>query len=118
MKQTELKLTIYTDDTYTKVREVRERDKMKIPYRVGQYVIKALAGLDLNDDKAVLAKVLESEEQITAVVRATFGLTDEDLDHVDLLELSELAGQIVEFVLSKINGLGAGENVPPTAAQA
>lgn len=113
-----MKLTIYTDDTYTTVREVRERDKMKIPYRVGQYVIKAVTGLDLSDDKAVLSKLLESEEQITAVVRATFGLTDEDLDHVDLLELSELAGQIVDFVLSKINDLGAGDNVPPTAAQA
>lgn len=113
-----MKLTIYTDDTYTTEREVRERDKMKIPYRVGQYVIKALAGLDLTDDKAVLGKILESEEQITAVVRATFGLTDEDLDHVDLLELSELAGEIVNFVLSKINELGAGGDVPPTAAQA
>lgn len=113
-----MKLTIYTDDTYTDVREVRERDKMKIPYRVGQNVIKAISGLDLSDDKAVLGKILESEEQITAVVRATFGLTDEDLDHVDLLELSELAGQIVDFVLSKINALGAGDNVPPTAAQA
>lgn len=113
-----MKLTIYTDDTYADVREVRERDKMKIPYRVGQHVIKALAGLDLTDDKAVLDKILESEEQITAVVRATFGLTDEDLDHVDLLELSELAGEIVDFVLSKINELGAGGDVPPTAAQA
>lgn len=113
-----MKLTIYTDDTYTNVREVRERDKMKIPYRVAQHVIKSLDGLDLNDDKAVLAKLLESEEQITAVVRATFGLTDADLDYVDLLELSELAGQIVDFVLSKINDLGAGDNVPPTAAQA
>lgn len=117
-QQTELKLTIYTDDTYTTEREVRVRDKMKIPYRVGQYVIKSLSGLDLNDNNAVLAKLLESEEQITAVVRATFGLTDEDLDHVDLLELSGLAGQIVDFVLSKINDLGAGEKVPPTAAQA
>lgn len=113
-----MQLTIYTDDTYTDVREVRERDKMKIPYRVGQYVIKAVAGLDLSDDKAVLAKLLESEEQITAVVRATFGLTDEDLDHVDLLELSELAGQIVDFVLSKISDLGAGDTVPPATAQA
>ena len=116
--QKTLKLTIYTDDTYTAEREVRTAEKMKIPYRVGQYVIKAVAGLDLNDDKAVLAKLLESEEQITAVVRATFGLTDEDLDHVDLLELSELAGQIIDFVLSKINDLGAGDTVPPTAAQA
>lgn len=103
-----MKLHIYTDEAMTEVREIRERDRMKIPYRVGQYVIKAISTTDLNNDQDVLRKVLESEEQITAVVRATFGLSDEDLDHIDLMELADLAREIIGYVVGKIGELGAG----------
>ena len=107
-----MELKIYTDDTYTEVRETRQRDRMKIPYRVGQHVMRVIANADLSNDQDVLRAILESEEQITAVVRATFGLTDEDLDHVDLMDLEKLAREIIQYVVGKINELGGGETAP------
>lgn len=103
-----MKLKIYTDETFTEVREERVADRMRIPYRVGQYVVNAISTVNVNDDQAVLGKVLESEEQITAVVRATFGLTDEDLDGVDMMELADLAKEIIGFVVNKMAELGVG----------
>lgn len=103
-----MKLTIYTDASFSEVREVRERDRMRIPYRVAQYVLTALQDLDLKDDQKILHTVLSSEAQITAVVRATFGLTDEELDCVDVMDLADLAKEIIAFVVNKMTDLGVG----------
>lgn len=105
-----MQLNIYTDDTYTTIKETRQRDKIKIPYRVGQYVLEAIRTVDLESDQEILDCLLDSEEQITKVVRATFGLVDEDLDHVDAMELAELVQQIMAFVVQKMGKLGAGGN--------
>ena len=101
-----MKLTIYTDETFTDVREVKECERIKIPYRVGQYVVQLIPKLDLNDDQKVLDQVLQSEEHITSIVRATFGLKEEDLDYIDLLELTDAAKQIIEYVAGKRAELG------------
>lgn len=101
-----MELKIYTDETFTEVREVRTCDRIKVPYRVGQYVVKLIPELDLTDDQKVLNQVLSSEEHITAIVRATFGLKDEDLDFIDMIELGALARQIIEYVAGKMAELG------------
>ena len=108
-----MKLTIYTDETFTDVREVKECERIKIPYRVGQYVVKLIPALDLNDDQKVLNQVLESEEYITAIIRATFGLKEEDLDYIDIMELTDTAKQIIAFVLNKMAELGVGVGDDP-----
>ena len=113
-----MRLNIYTDESFNEVREIRERDRMKIPYRVGQHVINTLSMLDLNNDQEVLHTLLESEKQITAVVRATFSLTDEELDYVDVMEMADLAKEIVAFVVTKMADLGLGlgtEGADPNA---
>lgn len=113
-----MKLTIYTDDAFCDVREVRERDRMKIPYRVGQYVVNMLSSMDINDEQQIIQRVLDSEEQITAVVRATFGLTDNDLDHVDMMELADLGREIIGFVVQKMADMGVSlEADDPNAKQ-
>lgn len=101
-----MQLKIYTDETFTEVREIKECERIKIPYRVGQYVAKLIPTLDLNDDQKVLNQLLESEEHITAIVRATFGLKEDDLDYIDVLDLTDAAGQIVEYVAGKMAELG------------
>lgn len=108
-----MKLTIYADEAFLKVREVKEVPRMKIPYRVGQYVAQIIDKLDFNDpslDEKALQLVLESKEHVTAVVRATFGLPEEDLDYIDLMELGELAQEIIACVMGKIGELGPGED--------
>lgn len=103
-----MKLTIYTDESMSAVREVREVARMKIPYRTGQHVINMLENLDLENmsGEAVLGMVLKNEYHLTRVVRATFGLAEEDLECVDVVELGDLAREIVSYVVQKMADLG------------
>ncbi len=106
-----MRITIYQDDSFTEIRETRETDRLKVPFRVGQYVVNALSKIDCTDEKQILGAVMDSEEQITKIVKATFGLTDADLETVDAMELGEAAKEIIQFVLAKIAELG--RNVDP-----
>ena len=101
-----LKLNIYTDDTYTEVREVKTAQRIKIPMRVGQYVMNLLPTLDLSDGWGIIQHVLASEDQITKIVRATFGLTEDDLETVDMMELGDVGKEIVGYVVEKLEGMG------------
>lgn len=109
-----MKLTIYTDESLTEVREVRDVPRMKIPYRTADTVLDMLADLDLENmnEYAVLGMVLRNKQHLTTVVRATFGLAEEDLAYIDLLELGDLAKEIVRYVLDKMAELGVGETGP------
>lgn len=112
-----MKLTIYTDESMSAVREVREVPRMKIPYRTAQHVINMLENLDLDNmsNEAILGMVLKNEYHLTRVVRATFGLAEEDLECVDVVELGDLAREIVAYVVQKMADLGvslSGEPAP------
>lgn len=109
-----MKLTIYTDESLTEVREVRDVPRMKIPYRTADAVLDMLADIDFQNvnEYKVINLVLKNKKHITTVVRATFGLAEEDLDCIDLLELGDLAKEIVRFVLEKMEELGVGESDP------
>jgi len=113
-----MKLTIYADETFATVREVREVPRMKIPYRAAEAVTDLLSDIDLSDDVKILNTVLKSTKEITAVVQATFALSDEDLRFVDVMELGDLAKEIIGYVLNKMAELGIGaEGDDPNARQ-
>lgn len=103
-----MKLTIFTDGSMREVREVREVPRMKIPYRTAQHVINMLENLNLDSmsNEAVLGMVLKNEHHLTRVVCATFGLAEEDLECVDVVELGDLAREIVAYVIQKMSDLG------------
>jgi len=101
-----MKLTIYADELFTSVREVREVPRMKIPYRAAEKLAVLLSELDLSDDTKVLTAVLENTDLITKVVQATFALQAEDLEYIDLMELGDLAKQIIAHVMAEIGRLG------------
>ena len=103
-----MKLTIYTDESMTTEREVREVPRMKIPYRTATAVVNMLEDLDLESmsNEAVLGMILKNEKHLTAVVRATFGLAEEDLAYVDAVELTDLAREIAAYVVQKMADLG------------
>lgn len=119
-----MKLTIFTDESMSAVREVREVPRMKIPYRTATAVLNMLADLDLENmsEMAILGMVLNNEKHLTAVVRATFGLAEEDLEYIDIVEMGDLAKEIVAYVVQKMADLGIslGETDPngQTLAQA
>jgi hypothetical protein len=90
---------------------------MKIPYRAAKHVINVIAAVDLDDEMQVIKAVLESEEHITAVVQATFGVPEEDLPFVDTMEMVDLAREIINYVLQKVVSIkGAAGPNPQTPA--
>lgn len=106
-----MKLNIYKDELFTEVREVREVPRIKIPYSASRYVLKAISELDLEKggkelENNALRLVLKSEEHLTAIVQATFAVSDEDLPFVDTMELGDVAKDIIQWVLDKISALG------------
>ena len=107
-----MKLTIYTDESMAEVREVREVPRMKIPYRTSEAVTDMLADLDLEkmNNTALLGMLIKNRHHITAVVRATFGLTEGDLNCVDTMELLDVGKEIVKWVLDEIAKLGGNKN--------
>lgn len=115
-----MKLTIYTDESFSTVREVREVPRMKVPYRTAEAVLALFVDMDLEhmDQSKVLAVVLKNTQLITSVVRATFGLPEEDLPFIDLMELGDLAREIITYVMGKIAELGIGDDDPNVQAQA
>lgn len=111
-----MKLTIYADETFSTVREVREVPRMKVPYRTAEVVAALLSELDLNDEQNLVRVVLRNVKQITAVVQATFALPDEDLPYIDVMELGELVKEIISYVVNKMAELGVGtEGQDPNA---
>lgn len=115
-----MKLKIYTDETLIEVREEREVPRMKIPYRTADAVLDMLADLDMEamNEYAVLGMILQNKKHLTAVVRATFGLTEEELGCIDIMELGDLAQEIIQYVVGKLAELGVGAPDPNAQAQA
>lgn len=115
-----MKLKIYTDESLTQVREEREVPRMKVPYRTADAVLDMLSDLDFEnlDEYKVINLVLKNKKHLTTVVRATFGLTEDDLACIDLLELGDLAREIIRFVVEKMAELGVGESGPNAQAPA
>lgn len=109
-----MKLKIYTDESLAQVREEREVPRMKIPYRTADAVLDMLTDLDFDnlDEHMVLKMVLKNKKHLTTIVRATFGLSEEDLGCVDLLDLGDLARDIIRYVVEKMAELGLGESDP------
>ena len=115
-----MKLNIYADESLAEVREVREVPRMKIPYKTADAVLDMLSDLDLEnmDEQKVLSLVLKNKNHLTTIVRATFGLSDDDLAFVDIMELGDLARDIIRFVVQKMAELGVGKSDPNPQALA
>lgn len=115
-----MKLKIYTDESLSQVREEREVPRMKVPYRTADAVLDMLSDLDFEnlDEYKVINLVLKNKKHLTTVVRATFGLSEDDLACIDLLELGDLAREIIRFVVEKMAELGVGESDPNAQAPA
>lgn len=109
-----MKLKIYTDETLAQVREEREVPRIKIPYRTADAVLDMLGDLDFEnlDDRKALNLVLKNKNHVTTIVRATFALSEDDLACIDLLDLTDLAREIIRFVVEKMAELGVGESDP------
>ena len=114
-----LELKIYKDEYLAEVQEIRKVEGMRIPYRTADAVTDMLAELDFEniDEYKVVNLVLKNKHHITTVVRATFGLSEDELARVDIMEMYDLAKQAVQYVMGQLATLG-GESDPNAQVQA
>lgn len=112
-----LVLNIYTDDTLTEIKRTVEADKLKVPYRVAMYIGQSLDNIKLNNEDDLFKFVIGSLDKLDKIIKATFGLTETELECIDVAELGAVAVELYKYGIEKINSLKGNnsKNVETTA---
>lgn len=97
-----LVLNIYKDDTLTDIKRVVEAERVKIPYRVAIYIISSLESVDIKNDNDLIKFVTGSMDHLDKIIKATFGVTELELDCIDVAELGGVAVELYKWGLDKI----------------
>ena len=100
-----LVLNIYTDDTLRELKRVAEADQLRVPYRVAMYIGQSLDTLDLKNENDILKFVTGSLDKLDKIIKATFGLTDTELECVDVAELGAVGVELYKWGIDKLNSL-------------
>lgn len=112
-----LVLNIYTDDTLTEIKRTVEADKLKVPYRVAMYIGQSLDNIKLNNEDDLFKFVIGSLDKLDKIIKATFGLTESELECIDVAELGAVGVELYKYGIEKINSLKGSnqKNVETTA---
>lgn len=103
-----LALTVYTDETLTEKKRVIEADRLKIPYRVAIYIGQSLDKVDLKDTDAIFKFVTGSLDKLDKIVKATFGVSEAELDCVDVAELGAVGVELYKWGIEKLQSINGG----------
>lgn len=106
----QLVLNIYTDDSLTEIKRVVEAERVKIPYRVAIYIISSLEGVNIKDDNDLIKFVTGSTDKLDKVIKATFGVSESELDCIDAAELGSVAMELYKWVIDKIKSIKGNES--------
>ena len=105
-----LVLNIYTDDTLTEIKRTVEADKLKVPYRVAMYIGQSLDNIKLNNEDDLFKFVIGSLDKLDKIIKATFGLTETELECIDVAELGAVAVELYKYGIEKINSLKGNDS--------
>ena len=100
-----LVLNIYTDDTLTTIKRQAEADRLKIPYRVAMYIGQSLDTVSLKSEDDILKFITGNLDKVDKIIKATFGVTDTELECVDVSELGAVASEVYKWGIEKLNSL-------------
>ena len=100
-----LVLNVYTDDTLTEIKRTVEAERVKIPYRVAIYIISSLEGVDIKNDNDLIKFVTGSIDHLDKIIKATFGITESELECIDVAELGGVAMELYRWGLEKIKSI-------------
>lgn len=100
-----LSLKIYTNDEFTEVKRIVETDELKIPYRVTKYVAEALQGNSVTNEDALYNFVINSMDKLDKIIKATFGVSELELEYIDTMELVDVGMEIFKWAKDKFAGL-------------
>lgn len=106
-----LKLNVYKDDTLAEVKRTVEADRLKIPYRVAVTVVEMLDDIDLDNRNQTVHFVAGNIDKVEKIIKATFGITDSEIECIDIIEMKDLAKEIVSWVMDKYSELNGGDDV-------
>lgn len=106
----ELKLKIYEDESLVNVKRVAEADRLKIPYRVAIYIAQSLENVDFKSDEDIFKFIVSNLDKLDKVVKATFGLSETELECVDLTELGAVGVELYKWGIEKIQSLKGGND--------
>jgi len=112
-----LKLTVYTDDCLREIKKTVEADRLKIPYRVALYVAQSLDETTFKDKDKIFNYITDNLDKVDKIVKATFGLSETEMECIDLMELGSVGTEIFKWAIEKINSL-KGDNEKNAAATA
>lgn len=113
-----LELKIYKDEYLKEVQEVRKVDGLKVPYRTADAVLDMLGEMDFEhvNEYKVINLVLKNKHHVTTIVRATYGLDEDELARVNIVEMYSTVKAIVAYVLEQLAAMGidltGGESNP------
>jgi hypothetical protein len=100
-----LVLNIYTDDTLTTLKRQAEADRLKIPYRVAMYIGQSLDTLNLKSEDDIFKFITGNLDKVDKIIKATFGVTDTELECVDVAELGTVAVELYKWGVDKLQSL-------------
>ena len=104
-----LVLNIYTDDTLREIKRVAEADQLRVPYRVAMYIGQSLDTVNLKNENDIFKFVTGSLDKLDKIIKATFGVTDTELECVDVAELGAVGVELYKWGIDKLNSL-KGDN--------
>ena len=104
-----LTLNVYTDETLKDVKRTAEADRLKIPYRVSIYLIQCLDEVNFDDEMELLKFVTGNVDKIDKIVKATFGISENELDCVDGGELMTMLKELYDWLMEKVKGFNGNE---------
>lgn len=100
-----LVLNVYADETLTEVKRQVEADRLKIPYRVAMYIAQSLDTINLKNNDDVLKFVTGNLDKVDKIIKATFGVSDSELECVDVAELGSVAVELYKWGMDKLKSL-------------
>ena len=105
-----LVLNVYTDDELTEIKRVAEADRLKIPYRVTTYIGQSLETLDMDNENELVNFVAQNLDKLDKVIKATFGLSELEMECIDAMELGTVAVEVYKWGVDKIKSLKGNDS--------
>lgn len=105
-----LVLNIYTDDTLSEIKRVAEAERLKIPYRVSIYLISSLENISIDNENDLIKFVSGSMDKLDKIIKATFGVSEAELECVDGAELINVGVELYKWAMNKLQNIKQGNN--------
>ncbi len=108
--ENKLSLTIYANEEFTEVKRIVETDELKIPYKVTKYIAEVLQNVNTADTDALYNIVINSMDKVEKIIKATFGVSNTELEYIDTMEIVDMAMKLIKWAKSKFTMLNGASS--------